>query len=278
MPDFIKKANAEREIIRASDASFRTKEGQVIYLRGFREGVGRIDMVFRAQYRTERMLGKNSDKVLCDEFQRPIPIFDGFVVQEEAKGSFTKAQLDAVFERIQPEFIRFWNDKDGRIWRPVAIPAFELPPPEGTPLVVEYKESPTLPREALSRETLPREASRAGSASQQDKESEGEAKIAGEPDLKKKQIPTGKMPRGLDEAGESNRKPDVTNKIITQETHSPDFQKALGESAIYTLGLGGVISSGICIAIFAGGLPFKITGVVMTVFGIMIFLKSLQGK
>lgn len=149
-PEFITKADAVREIIRASNDSFRTEDGQAIYLRGFHEKTGPINIVLRAKTGTARLLGGKDDQPLVDGFGRPVWVSEGIVLREEGKEPFTAAQLDAALERAQPHFARFWEDKDSRKWEPVPMDPFPLPAAEGEALAITYKQSPTLPQAATT--------------------------------------------------------------------------------------------------------------------------------
>jgi len=143
LPDFVKGAGAEREIIRAA-GGFETTEGEAIYFKGFHEGLGDVDMVFRVRHATEKMLGEASDAVLTDKQGRPLRMIEGFVLRKRnLNGPFTAPQLDRAHELVEPHFREFW---DKQHWQDAASTAFELPEPRQEPLRLKQMESPTVPK------------------------------------------------------------------------------------------------------------------------------------
>ena len=81
VPDFAKQTGAMRELSRAA-ADFDHSSGEAVYLKGFDSDVGTFDMIFREVQATKRMLGQDTDEVLTDKFNRPIRVFEGFVLRE----------------------------------------------------------------------------------------------------------------------------------------------------------------------------------------------------
>jgi len=139
VPDFIMTADAEREIIRASHDAFSTEKGGAINLRGYRKGIGPIDMVFRVREADERMLSNGGTASLFDNFGRKIRVVEGVVLRGDHTGTpFTEAQLDAALQHSRPHFSDFWT---ARSWKAVSSSSFQLPEVDGPPLQLDIKES-----------------------------------------------------------------------------------------------------------------------------------------
>jgi hypothetical protein len=270
-PEFITKANAVREIIRASDDSFRTEDGQAIYLRGHREGVGSINIVLRARTGTARMLGKNTDEPLFDGVGRPVWVSEGIVLREEGKEPFTAAQLDAALGHAQPYFARFWEDKESRKWEAVPLPSFPLPMAEGKALAITYKQSPTLPQAAptsIEQRGVPSRSVESVYRAHDDRLAGSEAE---------------KKTLSIRQPNLSNH-PSADSGTISAhssgERHTPpsaepsDFSKAFGSGVVYVLGA--IIAAGLCVALFVPVMALKVIGTVVAVFGALMFLKSLR--
>ncbi|HWN97192.1 MAG TPA: hypothetical protein VNT99_19330 [Methylomirabilota bacterium] len=143
VPDFVKEAGAEREIIRAA-GGFNTTTGEAIYFKGYRQGLGVIDMVFRVMHARGNMVGQGNDDIMTDKQGRPIRVIAGIAFTERMpEVTFTQSQLDAAFAEIGTHFPRYWDEKTN--WDAVVSRGFELPAAVGNPLRINVKESPTLP-------------------------------------------------------------------------------------------------------------------------------------
>lgn len=274
-PEFITQANATREIIRASDDSFRTEDGQAIYLRGYRKGVGIINIVLRARTYTARMLGKNMDEQLLDKAGRPVWVSEGIVLREEGKEPFTAAQLDVALERSRPHFARFLKDKDGSKWEPVPMDAFPLPEAkEGESLDLTYKQSPTLPQTApttIEQRTVPQQAAVAAySKHPADSEAEKKTSPSSTPSGNQSWTPSPShiARHGTDGSG------GLASENAPKTPESSDFGKAFSGGVVYVLGA--IISAGLCVALFVPVMALKVIGTVVAVFGTLMFLKSLR--
>jgi hypothetical protein len=155
VPDFIMDAKAVREIIRAADNTFTHEAGEAIYYKGFREGVGTIDMVFRVvRDGTSKLLGLSDDAPLLDKVHRPIDVIEGFVLRGEHSGKhFTKEHLDAAHAMVEEPLRRYWQEKSR--WETAASQAMDIEPTIGASLRLQFKESPNLQKRLLSQTKPP---------------------------------------------------------------------------------------------------------------------------
>ncbi|MBI3867424.1 MAG: hypothetical protein HY299_02750 [Verrucomicrobia bacterium] len=153
IPEFLQKAGAAHEVVRACSNEFQSGAGEAIYLKGYHESVGVVDMVFRVVQGTERMLGKDSDAILRDDVRRPIPLYEGLVLTERLPDEqlhFTQVQLDAAHKAVEGDFRTFWEAgsdwKVSRDWKHITSDAIELPvaAATGDKLRLHIKESPNL--------------------------------------------------------------------------------------------------------------------------------------
>lgn len=268
-PDFITKVNAVREIIRASDDSFRTDDGQAIYLRGFREGVGPINIVLRARTGTARMLGRNTDEPLLDGFGRPVWVSEGIVLNREGKEPFTAEQLDVALGHSKPYFARFWEDKSSREWEAVPLPSFPLPKAEeGKRLRITYKQSPTLPQAGLTsseQRAVPSRSVESVYRAHDDRLEGSEAE--------KKTLSIQQPSLSNHSSAEFWTQSSGESRPLPRDEPSA-FGKAFGSGVVYVLGA--IISTGLCVALFVPVMALKVIGTVVAVFGTLMFLKSLR--
>lgn len=142
IPAFIKNAGAGRELGNACDnLSVAT---DAIHMKCFHPKVGEFDLVFRIVNATKRMLGKSGDEVICDDGGRPVRIMEGLAFQGRLTPEqlhFTKAQLDAAHNILEPSFCQFW---EGDLMRPplAVMNPIDLPHPTGETLSLHSIETP----------------------------------------------------------------------------------------------------------------------------------------
>jgi len=280
IPDFVKEAGAEREIIRASKDDFRTEKGGAIYLRGYREGLGPIDMVFRATYASGPDMDLGDEVQLLDNFGRKICVCEGIVLREShMEGHFTDGQLDAALKHSKRYFPDFWKAKE---WSPVTSAPFTMPDPKGLALRLDHKESPTLPKQINSRQLniLQKGADAYESTHGNTDDTEDNKKKADQAVT----LAFTHSESGTFGSGMSSRSPDDPQERSEAQTVIDDARrsrstgaksKAHGGSGKKEY-LGGVlISMGISWLIAFADIFFKVFGVIATVFGIIMVLKSL---
>jgi len=140
VPDFIKEAGAVREVIRAA-GGFETGPGEAIYFKGFRDGVGVVDLVFRVVDGTAAMLGQEGNEVLRDKQGRPIRLVEGIVLRNSlTEEPFTQAHLDDAHKAVEGHFRRFWNQEHH--WESAASQGRDLRFGAGEKLRLQFKEAP----------------------------------------------------------------------------------------------------------------------------------------
>ena len=252
VPDFVKEAGAEREIIRAA-GGFNTAEGEAIYFKGYREGLGIIDMVFRVTHATAQMAQLQGGAILTDKQGRAIRVIAGFAFKERSSAEFSQSQLDAAFSAVAVHFPRYWLEEVN--WDSLPSTAFDLPAPEGATLRLVVKESPTLPKSEppiLSQIPPPIVVQKAYATER-----------PGDPEDKKKL--------------RSINTPESSPKDFQERVESLQTDNRKGLSAEYSGGV--LLTAGIALVSFVNSRSFfgalmKIMGIAAVVFGGIIVVRS----
>jgi WD40 repeat protein len=110
-PEFICKANISYDLLKKAVARYNqpTELGTAIYLEIPRSEVGKIFLVFRTTWASERYIGGQEDKILRD-LHRPIPFIEGVVLREPISDNVVASiNLEIAHQELVKHYQDFWK-------------------------------------------------------------------------------------------------------------------------------------------------------------------------
>lgn len=111
VPEFIYRANISYDLLKKAVSRYNqpTELGTAIYIEIPRSEVGKIFLVFRTTWASERYIGGQEDKILRDP-QRPIPFIEGVVLREPISDDVVASiNLEIAHQEVVKHYQDFWQ-------------------------------------------------------------------------------------------------------------------------------------------------------------------------